>query len=97
MVPPPVDALCQISKVLATQLQRRCQLKLWTTTDDDGRTDGRRTDTYLSYIKLTFEPSAQVSSKDVYPCTPRFHYKSVAYGGIKYTDTDVILLESHKA
>ena len=34
--PPPLDALCQISKVLATQLQRRCHLKL--------RNDGQTTE-----------------------------------------------------
>ena len=60
--PLPIDAICEIWKESASQLQRRCRLKKLTddgrqmTTDDDGRT----TDAYI-YNKLTNEPSAQVS------------------------------------
>ena len=52
--PLPIDAICEIWKESASQLQRRCCFK--NLTDDDGRT----MDAYL-YFKLTNEPSAQVS------------------------------------
>ena len=48
----PIDAICEILKESASQLQRRCSLKMLT--------DGRTTDTFI-YYKLTNEPSAQVS------------------------------------
>ena len=38
-----IDALCVIWKESASQLQRRCRLKMLT---DDGRTDGRRIPVY---------------------------------------------------
>ena len=64
----PIDAMCEIWQELASWLQRRCRLKIFTT---DGRlrwmdgpmtTMGGRQDACL-YYKLTYEPLVQVSYK----------------------------------
>ena len=48
--------------------------------------DGRTTDTFIYYM-LTYEPKGSGELKNVYPCTPHFHYIKVGYKRVYITRT----------